>query len=222
MEYLTGNVSRERLERSLKYRFEADRKRSMLAHVLLGRAVSEKYPDMEIPVCPVTDEYGKPHLYMENEGCPDKGKEIFFSLSHSGDHAVCVISDVPIGVDIEVIGEEKDKIAERFFADIERQYVCDDESFFRIWTLKESLMKVVGLGMHLPMDSFSVTDFNKETGTCRYILCPGDSSRSSSTLSPEIMNRLKPFIDDGGNLKISGTSQLTVPGYALSYAVADP
>ena len=28
------------------------------------------------------------------------------------------------------------------------------EEFYRLWTLKESFMKVTGLGMKLPLDSF--------------------------------------------------------------------
>ena len=76
-------------------------------------------------------------------------------------------------------------------------------------------MKTVGLGMSLPMDSFSVSDLDEETGTCRFVVCKTDD------LSDAVLKKIRPFIDeDGLHLKISGTTLMTVPGYALSYSIA--
>ncbi len=38
----------------------------------------------------------------------------YFSLSHSGEYAVCAISDSPIGIDIEQEGRLSEKVAKRF------------------------------------------------------------------------------------------------------------
>ena len=155
-------VSQDRRNTSLKYRFDDDKKRSLLAHILLSHAVMEAGYDIAIPVEPITDENGKPHLFHNNG-------EIHFSLSHSGQYAVCAIADSPIGVDIEQIRENRPEIAERFFNSAELKYINDAESFYRIWTLKEGYMKAVGLGMKLPLDSFIVSDLDPKTGKCIYL-----------------------------------------------------
>lgn len=202
-------VSGERVLTSMKYRFEADRKRSLLAHALLNRAICEAYPDITTPVDPVVDRYGKPHIYTGSS-------EVYFSLSHSGDHAVCAINDSPVGIDIEFIGDEKDQIARRFFSRSDLEYINDAESFYRIWTLKESFMKVTGLGMRLPMDRFSVADMNPDKGTCRFILNPDQARDPDDT---EVNAGLKQFLKaDSCDFEICGRFMTYENKYSLAYA----
>ena len=176
-EYLKGLVSKERLERSLKYRQEEDVKRSLLAEALLNYGIKDMYPDVAVPVIPEIDEYKKPHVYT-------KTGEINYSISHSGDYVVCVISDKPAGIDIEKIGENNTRVAKRFYTDMENQYVTGAASFYNIWTLKESFMKIMGLGMKLPMDAFTVTDLNTASGECRY-------AQTNHELDSVLMKRLE-------------------------------
>lgn len=178
-------VSEDRRGRSLRYRFDGDKKRSLLAHVLLAHALRAGGYDIPLPVDPVTDANGKPHLYLND-------KEIHFSLSHSGDYAVCALSDSPIGVDIEKIEAYKPEISDRFFHPNERKYVKDAESFYRIWTLKEGYLKAVGIGMKLPLESFFVSDLDKRPGACIY--------RN----------------ENGSETGFLGLSHMTDDGYALS------
>lgn len=102
-------------------------------------------------------------LYFENENgkpyfcdCSD----IFFSLSHSGEWAIAVFSDQEIGCDIQKIKKVDLNIAKRFFAQDEYAYICESEnrmdSFFSIWTKKESYIKAVGTGLSTLLSSFSV------------------------------------------------------------------
>lgn len=182
-------VNPDRRQQSLKYRFDDDKKRSLLAHVLLSHAIRESGFDLALPAAPVTDEYGKPHLY-------GKEGELHFSLSHSGDYAVCAIADSPVGVDIEQIKKNDLRIAERFFNPGELQYVNDAESFYRIWTLKEGYLKAVGLGMRLPLDSFMISDHDPETGKCVYLN------------------------EDGTETGLLGLSHITDDKYALSVTCA--
>ncbi len=218
-QFLSGLVSDERLVRSMKYRFEADRKRSMLAYALLSHAISCDYPGISLPVIPETDEFGKPHLYFNTNTASDKDAEIHFSISHSGDYAVCVLNEVPVGIDIEAIGKPAGNIAEHFFARDELGFIHDNESFYRIWTLKESFLKVVGLGMHLPLDAFCITDFDEHSGSCGFRL--NRSNRSSSRITPEpgdaLHRNLLPFVTEGSNrLNLNGRSVTTKDGYALA------
>ena len=99
-----------------------------------------------------TDENGKLYL-TEYDG-------IYVNLSHSGDYAVCVVSDVPVGVDIQHCRECDMKMAKRFFTVKEAEFIRNstdkNSTFFEIWTKKESFVKAVGKGLAIPLGSFSV------------------------------------------------------------------
>lgn len=88
--------------------------------------------------------------------------KVYFNLSHSGERVMCVISSQKIGCDVEKISTIDLKIAERFFHDVEYNYLksMSDEQlqneFYRIWTMKESYVKAVGRGFYMPINSFSV------------------------------------------------------------------
>ena len=163
IENLKPLVSSDRYTAAMRFRFDEDKKRTLLAHALLAYAVRQNHPDMVLPLSTQADEYGKPHLYI------NKGQdEIHFSLSHSGDHSVCVLADSPVGIDIEKSGDNKEDIASRFFHKEDLKYINDSESFFRIWTLKESYIKAVGLGMRIPLDSFCIRDLDTASGRCLF------------------------------------------------------
>ena len=89
--------------------------------------------------------------------------DIHFNLTHSGDFAAGVCGVGPVGIDVETVGVMKEKTARRFFHGGEYRYlekIEDEESrreaFFRLWVLKESFMKVTGLGMRLPLNAFEI------------------------------------------------------------------
>lgn len=97
---------------------------------------------------------GKPVI----DGCTS----LFFNLSHSGSKAICIIGETENGCDIELIKEYHQPIVNRFYAQGEIEYLstCNEEertkAFYRLWTLKESFMKVTGLGMSLPLNEFTI------------------------------------------------------------------
>ena len=97
-------------------------------------------------------EVGKPYI---------KNTDIHFNISHSGDYAVCVVSDREVGIDIQKIEKPNLQVAERFFAKNEYEYIANQpdeisksDAFYRIWTLKESFVKAIGVGTNLSFDSF--------------------------------------------------------------------
>ncbi len=98
----------------------------------------------------VTDS-GKPYA---------KGLDVHFSISHSGDYAVCAVSDKEIGIDIEKIREINPDAAKRFACGNERNYInSHTNGFFEIWTLKEAYFKCIGtgLGADIKNVSFNIT-----------------------------------------------------------------
>ena len=133
---------------------DKDKNRSLGAGIALDHAL-ETYGLKERSVEYEFGEWGKPSLkYHPN---------IHFSLSHSGDYAVCSIGDKAMGNDIELIKPGRLKVADRFFAkeELEWMYAIQDETeitqrMFRIWTMKEGFLKATGKGISLPLNAFAV------------------------------------------------------------------
>lgn len=152
------SVSKQRIERAAKFKFDVDRNRSIAVEYLLNEMISEYCDGVTTPVILVYDENGKPHVYKEN------GDEVEFSLSHSGDYVACIISDKKCGIDIEKhSNRDYSKIAKRICTEKELTKVCDEKAFYTLWTLKESVLKAVGLGLALDMRKVELChDTNKE------------------------------------------------------------
>jgi len=80
--------------------------------------------------------------------------------------AVCAICrGHPIGVDVEGMDRsvDIDMLAEQYFAASEQELIVEAPSeqrmeiFFRLWTLKEAMLKAVGTGLAMPLQEFSFT-----------------------------------------------------------------
>lgn len=85
-----------------------------------------------------------------------------FNLSHSGEMVVCAVGSAPVGCDIEKIHKSSSRIARRYFCESEREYLDSlggeekTEEFIRLWTIKESYLKMTGEGMKIPLNQFEV------------------------------------------------------------------
>ncbi|MNZ68183.1 4'-phosphopantetheinyl transferase sfp [compost metagenome] len=88
---------------------------------------------------------------------------LHFNNSHSGRWVLTAISDEPVGVDVERIRELDLDLARHCFS--EQEYrdlddLSDDQTkldyFYDLWTLKESYIKAVGLGLSMPLSSFTI------------------------------------------------------------------
>ena len=135
-------------------------KASILASELLLREVLRaQYGITELNL--KTNEYGKPYLADH--------KEIHFSLSHSGTMVICTISDVECGADIEKIDKNHEVmgVANKFFSTAEytAMYLSPNpkEAFCRLWTLRESYVKMRGKGFNIGLSTLRC-DFHR--GAC--------------------------------------------------------
>lgn len=131
-----------------------DKNRSLGAGLLLDHALAV-YGLQERSVEYEIGQWGKPVLKYHPEIC--------FSLSHSKDYAICTVGDRPVGNDIEYVKDGRLKVADRFFAreELDWLYEAGTESertqrMFRLWTLKESFLKVTGRGMSLSLKDFVI------------------------------------------------------------------
>ncbi|MCR4656641.1 MAG: 4'-phosphopantetheinyl transferase superfamily protein [Lachnospiraceae bacterium] len=168
IESLSHRVSEERLEQIGKFRFETDKRRGLAAEALLNHGLNRLCPGLKTPVSLTRDENGKPHVILTEDEkmlcvnyglLQEKEGEIAFSLSHAGNYAVCAIADSgesAVGVDIERHERNPGNIAEHFFCRNEVERIENSKDFYTYWTLKESFIKAIGLGLKLPLDSFEV------------------------------------------------------------------
>lgn len=134
-------LSDERLAYQNRYRFEIDRKQSILAYILLRVGLMEEYGITTLPKLGKT-ERGKPHLIDHSE--------IYFNLSHCKKGIACAISDQEVGVDIQDYVPFDEGIAKQFMTPQEIGLAKSDPTdreFTRIWTLKESWGKRNGMGI---------------------------------------------------------------------------
>lgn len=154
-------ISDEQKTDVLKFYKEADRHRKIISILLLKYLVNKFIEKKDFKILVLS--FGKPYL--------PKYPEFQFNLSHAGSWVVAVVSNLPVGIDVEEIRYVKDfiDIAKTFFSKdemlaIEQQKVTEKQLnlFYEFWTQKESLIKAVGRGLSIPLNSFSV--LSKKSG----------------------------------------------------------
>ena len=158
-------ISKERQEKILRFRFDKDKIISLFAELLIRQEVSKQ---LEIPYSGVSfgySEYGKPYLLNDTS--------YHFSISHSGNCIAFVGGNSPIGIDVEQISNGNLKIAKRFFTINERDFieksVETNTAFYRILTSKEAYVKMLGLGLSKPFQSFDILN---DLHDCRFVTKP--------------------------------------------------
>lgn len=102
------------------------------------------------------DQCGKPYLSHNHVS-------LHFNLSHSANMLALVLStSANVGVDIERHNEKRNfkGIAENFFHKFEKNALRATpdshylQQFYTFWTLKEALLKALGSGLKIPLNSF--------------------------------------------------------------------
>lgn len=155
------------LKRAKQFKFDLHRERFIQSHLAV-RAILKRYTDKN-PAITQTDS-GKPYL----KDYPS----LQFNLSHSGDYAVCAITqNAPLGIDIECCSDPLSparnflSIAKRFFAPDEYKKILEAKNresyFLTLWTRKEAYLKLLGKGLshglrfEIP-DNIQIHDFQED------------------------------------------------------------
>jgi len=142
-----------------RFYFEEDQSTYIAAHWLIRNALASvgglPAEDWRF----IAEKHGKPRID------PSLGRpELAFNLSHTRGFVACAIGvGMMIGIDVESLSRNSPglDIAERFFSPLEvailRGAPWDQrpQTFFRLWTLKEALIKATGEGLSRELDSFS-------------------------------------------------------------------
>lgn len=155
-------LPRMRQKEILAKKSHDDQKRSLAGDVLVKKYLSQIYGVDKEKLVIQKGEHGKPYVL---------NLPAHFSVSHSGQYTVVAISDHPIGVDLEIIGDFSAIVAKKLFNDDELQYISGNgpsqkkstmqRNFFEIWTAKEAYLKYTGQGLSGGMQSF---DFKTNNG----------------------------------------------------------
>lgn len=131
-----------RRKQALAYKFDLGRRQCLLSYNLLCKALRERYQITEPPTF-IYSEHGKPSI----EGHP----EIHFNISHCSEAVACVVSDHPVGVDVEMTGRYNDSLARYCMNDEEVSLInaseSQQEAFTLLWTKKEAVAKCTGRGI---------------------------------------------------------------------------
>ncbi len=171
-EVFGGNLSeilsmldKDRQKRAVLIRHKQEAARSIFAGLLLRYAyLCEGYGEDTWQQEKIGHgRYGKPYII--------KKTKFHYSLSHSGEWVFCAVDNSPIGADIQELRPWKLSMAERFFAKSEYEWLaafgadCDREQtklFYKMWTAKESCVKLTGRGIGAGIDQYRVNqDFTK-------------------------------------------------------------
>ena len=135
-------ISEQRREQALKFKHEQGQRLCVLAYLLLKQALREGYGITENPVFEY-NEHGKPSIVGHSE--------IYFNLSHCKEAAICVVSNQPVGVDVEGIREYRESLVNYTMNDEEITLIKSAENhaaaFIRLWTMKEATTKLIGTGI---------------------------------------------------------------------------
>lgn len=155
-----------RRERIVELRQKKDRIQSIGAGLLLrysflkeGHTI-EQWENIKIQ----RSASGKPSFVQYPEFC--------YSLSHSGDWAICGVHSKELGADIQEMRPWNINVAKRFFATDEYERIMqknDDEKqkmFYKMWTAKESYGKLTGDGIGKGISQYlTKSDFTEITDT---------------------------------------------------------
>lgn len=151
-------LSEQRRQQCLKFKHELGRKTCAAAYLLLCQGLRQEYGIEEPPVFEY-GEHGKPAIVGHPEIC--------FNMSHCREAALCVLSDRPVGVDVESIRRYSESLARYTMNDEEMQLILKarrpEVEFTRLWTLKEAVVKRSGEGIRNDMKH--VLDGLKEAKT---------------------------------------------------------
>ncbi len=167
---LTPNTARERQAREWLNKEEADRwhrflhprpqREYSLCRAALRSLLCEQLGCQNDELSFVTSHQGKPRAVVDGKRVP-----IHFNVSHSGQHGLIAISSAGrIGVDVEerIPRHDLEGTVGMILAAGERRAAArlngEQQIYllYRLWTMKEALVKALGMGFSLDMTQFAL------------------------------------------------------------------
>lgn len=152
-------LNEEERQRARRSVFERHRREYVVAHGLLREVLSRELDCPPERVRFARSSTGKPELAFEHES-----SALRFNLTHARGLVGCaVVVGRQLGFDIEPLAVPAPlEVAEHYFCPSELAGLnalaphSRHVRFYQLWTLKEAYLKATGLGLSLPLHSFSV------------------------------------------------------------------
>lgn len=159
IERLHAHLDESEQRRAARLRFGHDRRRWILARSAVRQILSRYLGIRPDAVVFHLSPYGKPAL-----GPKLDAQSLHFNLSHSNALAVLAVARCEVGVDVEYMDQKLswESLPVQVFSAAEQQHLLSHPPhlqrgvFFRLWTLKEAYIKGRGLGLQIPLQSFTV------------------------------------------------------------------
>ncbi|MCC7367464.1 MAG: 4'-phosphopantetheinyl transferase superfamily protein [Chloroflexi bacterium] len=148
--------------RNRRFVFERHRRQDLVTRALVRTVLSTYCPTVE----PAAWEFAAGPFGRPFVAGPMAQTGLSFNLSHTDGMIVCLVAaEREIGVDVEDTARNSAtvEIADRYFSSDEVHRLrrlplaAQPSRFFDIWTLKEAYIKARGLGLHLPLDQFTLS-----------------------------------------------------------------
>jgi 4'-phosphopantetheinyl transferase len=161
VEALSRRLCEAEQRRAARFRFARDRRRFIVARALLRELLARRLGAAPEAVQLAYGARGKPRLAP-----PLAASGWCFNLAHCAELALYAFArNREVGIDLEEVRAfaEADAVAARFFSRCENAAYCALDpharplGFFNCWTRKEAVVKALGDGLHMPLDSFDVS-----------------------------------------------------------------
>ena len=152
------HIDKEKQEKIKRYKDSLVQKLSIGGEWLARKLLSDYCKISPYDIIISIDELGKPYTLNL--------KEIFFNISHSENFVAAVISDNPVGIDVEKLRILPVKASKKVCCDEELHYIFGKNKadidfnkeqspdvikrFLEIWTAKEAYFKCIGTGVKSP------------------------------------------------------------------------
>jgi 4'-phosphopantetheinyl transferase len=155
---------------------------------ILCRASLRALISRRLRCCPLDIEIsagqrGKPSPIVRGHRVPFE-----FSVSHSENHGLIALSTGgAVGIDVEEMRPRQafSSIARSVFTVDEQSWLAQVPAedtmgrFYRIWTLKEAVVKAIGMGLSFGLESFSIPDELLGAASASYLILPRTAHKAS-------------------------------------------
>lgn len=153
-------LSPHELERCARFYRAEDRRRFLITRAAIRTALTHYIPEISPTAWQFTrNAHGRPAVAETLLAAAPT-----FNISHTEGLIVIALAGAgELGVDVEDVSRRSrtQDVAERYFSQVEvRELLTLSEHeqrirFFDLWTLKEAWIKALGVGLAMPLDSFS-------------------------------------------------------------------
>lgn len=158
IEQFAAFTSEAEQQRAARFHSPADRWAYLSAHSLLRWVLANQLDCKPTALQFRRNAYGR--LFLETPA-----SNLFFSLTHSRSMVACALAhDIAVGIDVEDATRQVhiEELARSYFAPNEIAHLSTLPSLVRSrdfliqWTLKESFLKAISMGLHASVDTLSI------------------------------------------------------------------